>query len=612
MSEALIITERVRNSIKLGESHFREFKSAWEGARPAKLQRSPKAISADIAEALVAFANADGGELLIGVEDSGEITGVPHQKQIIDQLLAAPTTHVHEETMLPMIAATRLTLDEKTVLFFSTSKGTTQVYQLSDGRCVRRKDRATVPETPHKILFDRQETTSREFDRQFVDGATVTDLDLGVVEGLIPDHLKGLSPEKYLQQIGVAEYGEGGIRLRRAALLLFGKLIHHWHPRCEIRILRVAGSELKSGEHYNVTADERIQGHIFDLLLKSWENLRPFLTYKTEFGSDARFEQKFLYPEGACREALVNAIAHRDYIISNGIDVFVFDNRMEIRSPGALLSTLTVGDLEKLEGAHESRNALISRVLRESKFMRELGEGMKRIFQLMEANELEKPKLSSNATSFSVTLPHRSVFTGDQEQWLLMFQQFDLTGLQKRIMLLGMSGREISPVDIYRAINTDNRNIYDNEVTGLRKAHLLVEIRTNPEATRFAKARNLAKSEVPRFKVQLPGIPEPSARPTSSASASVHQPRGPRTRCAFVTNLPYSIEPETLETLFSECGEIDRVDFPIDNFTQLSRGFAFVWFTDGRSVQKAIERLNGYSLKGRPIMVHPGRDKEHY
>ena len=54
-----------------------------------------------------------------------------------------------------------------------------------------------------------------------------------------------------------------------------------------------------------------------------------------------------MYPEQACHEALINAIAHRDYSVSNGIEVFIYDDRLEVRNPGALLSTLKLADLEE-------------------------------------------------------------------------------------------------------------------------------------------------------------------------------------------------------------------------------------------------------------------------
>jgi ATP-dependent DNA helicase RecG len=407
MPDTLILKERIRNTIQIGESHFREFKSALDGPPGKKKPGSVKNICKYIGEALVAFANADGGELLIGVEDDGTITGILHKEADIQRMLAAPRTHVHQDSILPIVTASKLKLEDKIVLFFSVSKGTTEIYQLPDGRCVRRKDKSTVPVTFKQIFFERQEVKSREYDRQFVDGATVNDLDVDYIQSIADSYLRGLSVERYLQQVDLAEYSTGGLRLRMAALLLFAKDIQQWHPRSQVRILKVSGTELRSGENYNVTSDETVRGNIFELLLNSWQQLRPYLAYKTEFGTDAKFEQKYIYPEWATRETLINAIAHRDYSIQSGIEIFIFPDRMEIKSPGALLSTLTIEDLKNLQGVHDSRNGLIVKILRESNYMRELGEGMKRIFELMHQNKLEEPRLFSNNSWFSVTLLHK-------------------------------------------------------------------------------------------------------------------------------------------------------------------------------------------------------------
>jgi ATP-dependent DNA helicase RecG len=270
-----------------------------------------------------------------------------------------------------------------------------------------------MPESVDRIYFERQEIRSRECDSQFVDGALVTDLDLPLLQSVADSYLKGLSVELFLQQTGLAVYGMNGLRLRRAALLLFAKSneISRWHARCQIRFLKVSGNELKSGDNYNVISDESIQGNIFDLWMKSWERFRPYLAYKTEFSADATFEQRYIYPEDACKEVIFNALAHRDYTIQNGVEVYIFNDRLEIRSPGALLSNISLKNLYKLEGAHESRNQLIARVLRENKLMQELGEGMRRIFNLMRENELEKPVLYSNGVWFSVSFRNKNHFT---------------------------------------------------------------------------------------------------------------------------------------------------------------------------------------------------------
>lgn len=500
----MLLSDKVKNTLVLGESHFREFKSALEGRPENKKPRLAKLICADIGEALVSFANADGGAVLIGVEDDGVITGIPHTEDDIQAMLNAVTSHVYVGQQLPLTNANKLVLENKTILYFSVNKGTMMIYQLPDGRCVRRKDKATVPASVDQIHFERQEIKSREYDSQFVDGASATDLDVKLLQGIADQYIKGLSIERYLQQIGLAEYAQNGLRLKRAALLLFATDIDRWHPRSQVRFLKVSGNTLEAGEKYNVVSDDTVKGNVFELVIRSWEHLRSFLAYKTEFGSNSQFEQKYIYPEDAVREAILNAIAHRDYSIANAIEVYIFNDRMEIKSPGALISTLTVKDLYELEGSHESRNSLIARVLRENNLMRELGEGMKRIFGLMQEQELEKPKLYSNGLWFRVTLSNKTVFSPKELEWLHHFDRVNLSKNQKQIVLLGLGGKEISANDIFKALNTDNLELFTKEVSGLRNIDLLSEQMTSQQAFTLAKKLKKNKKDIPRYKVRLP------------------------------------------------------------------------------------------------------------
>lgn len=506
MYDILLLTDKVRNTLILGESHFREFKSALEGRPDNKRPRLTKSICADIGEALVSFANADGGAILIGVEDDGTITGIPHSEDDIQAMLNSTKTHVYQNQQLPLNNANKLILDDKTILYFSVNKGTTMIYQLPDGRCVRRKDKSTMPASVDQIQFERQEIKSREFDSQFVDGALVTDLDIRLLQGIADQYIKGLSVERYLQQIGLAEYGQNSLRLKRAALLLFASDIDKWHPRSQVRFLKVNGSTLDAGEKYNVISDDTVKGNIFELVIKAWEHLRSYLAYKTEFGANSQFEQKYIYPEDAVRETILNAIAHRDYSIMNAIEIYIFNDRMEVKSPGALISTLTLKNLYELEGSHESRNSLIARVLRENKLMRELGEGMKRIFSLMQEQELAKPELYSNGLWFRVTLSNKTIFTQKQLEWLQQFDRYNLTKNQKQIMLLGLGDKEISSNDIFKALNISNTETekFTQEVTVLRKFGILENFRTSEQAKTIAFKTKKNKKDVPRYKVKLP------------------------------------------------------------------------------------------------------------
>jgi ATP-dependent DNA helicase RecG len=490
----LTLQERVRATLALGESHFREFKSALDGVPSDKRQRDARAIRTDIGEALVAFANADGGELLVGVEDDGRVTGVPHGEDAIETMLEAWKTHVHPDTPLPPPRVASVTLDKKRVLYFSVEKGTAVIHLTSDGRCMQRRDRESVPVPTEQIRFERQERLSREYDRAFVDGGDPGILDLQTVERIGEQIAPGLSPEKVLQLLDLAEYSGPGVRLRRAAVLLLAKDVGHWHPRCEVRILRVAGTELRTGRHYNVVHDTHVVGCILDLLTRAWEEIRPYLV-ETRLGPDGRFEEQVRYPEDACREALTNAIAHRDYSIEGrAIEVYVFDDRLEVRSPGALLSTVTVEAIKSLRGVHQSRNTIIARSLRELGYMREMGEGFRRIFQLMRAHDLVEPELSADGQSFVVSLRHRSVFSEEDQRWIEGYEHFELERDEEKVLLLGRTGAPLSVQQIMDAVDLVDTEDYRALIERLQQKGLIQSFRRGRVRTRSS----------PRWKVVQP------------------------------------------------------------------------------------------------------------
>ena len=407
MDDILRLKERVDIAIEIGESYYREFKSALEGPPDNKTSRDIKEVCYDVAKTLVAFANADGGELFIGIEDNNAVTGLPYSDEKNAAILKAPYSNVLTDTPLPLKRASLIDYNGKKVAYFSVEKGSKYVHLTSKGECFQRKDRESVPTASESIRFAREEATSREYDRQFIDLAGISDLDMDLITAVSQNIFKSISPEKFLQYLELAEFDGNRLRLRSAALLLFAKHPTKWHPRNQVRILSVRGTEEKTGENYNVEEVGETSGNIFKLYEQSWELLLPNLT-ETRFSKDAIFKTQIKYPELAIREALINAITHRDYSLEGrGIEVKIFDDRLEILSPGKLLSSLSIKDLEELKGVHQSRNVYIARVLREFGYIRELGEGIKRIFELMKCNDFVKPKFESPNKSFIVTLYSR-------------------------------------------------------------------------------------------------------------------------------------------------------------------------------------------------------------
>ena len=283
-NDRLDLKERILTGIELRESHFREFKSAFQRDHNGDMKsRELKEICRNIGEVLVAFANADGGELFIGVEDDGTVTGIPHKGTHIEVMKNAYTNYVHSETPLPPPSIKLVELNGKQVLYFRISKSFDCVHLTSDGRCVKRFDRENRPVSAERIQYERQESISQEYDRSFVPRASVQDLNLELIDSISAQLAPGYSPEKLLQLLDLAEFGIDGLKLRRAALLLFAKDIVKWHPRCEVRILRAAGTEIATGHDYNVIEDDTIKGnrdfHVIKYLPNTHKNQQKSHTF---------------------------------------------------------------------------------------------------------------------------------------------------------------------------------------------------------------------------------------------------------------------------------------------------------------------------------------------
>ena len=476
--DILRLEERITIGIEVGESHFREFKSACTRSPNGDLiPRNVKEVCRDVGEALVAFANADGGELLVGVEDDGNITGVLYKEELVSVIKLAHRAYVHQDSPLPSPIISDSVINDRRVIYFSVGKSTGQVHLTSDGRCLQRFDQENRPVAAEKIIAAREETLSREYDRAFVDGVSTGDLDVELLTRVAERIAPGFSPEKLLQYLGLAEYGAVGLKYRKAAVLLFAKDISRWHPRCEVRILRVRGSELGVGENYNVIQDEQIAGPIPNLIENAWESLRPHLA-RTRFQSTGLFQERLIYPEFACREALVNAIAHRDYSREgSAIEILVYDDRMEFRSPGGLLSGISLEQLKNLARVHETRNVLVGRTLRELGHMREMGEGILRMFDAMRDSELVDPELTADMEHFAVTLRSQSIFNRQDIEWLESYREFDLEKSEQRVVLLGRDGHLLSTNEIIKVTGIvdidDFRALYER----LRRKGILYNAR---------------------------------------------------------------------------------------------------------------------------------------
>ena len=150
------------------------------------------------------------------------------------------------------------------------------------------------------------------------------------------------------------------------------------------------------------------------------------------------------YPQAVLREAIVNALAHRDYgLHGSTVDVSVWDDRVEIHSPGPLPGHIT---LDNMRAEHYSRNPRIMRVLKTLGLVEEYGEGIERMYREMESRLLEPPVFAATGNSVTVTLYNRSVVGVEEQLWLQALDGERLTADERRLLVeVRRAGGSITP-----------------------------------------------------------------------------------------------------------------------------------------------------------------------
>ena len=282
---------------------------------------------------------------------------------------------------------------------------------------------------------------------------------------------------------------------------------------------------------------------------------------------------------------------------------------MEVRNPGALLSSISIEDLERLDGVHQSRNASTTRVLREVGYMRELGEGMRRMFELMRQNELTPPELATDSNSFCVILRHNTIYTEAQTLWLDQFTSFDLNREQKAIVVLGLDGNLVAPQDIWDSLGIVDTEHYRQLIDSLQKVGLIRSAIPKAKAQRIANQKRIPVRKVARFKIgRNSGVAEAAAppRPAREISEESEDLRSDVPNAdaqIWLSNLPYDLDEGGLLEFLGKFGNVENLTVPKEADTKC-RGYAFLEFENVDVSRAALEKLRGSRYAGRKIVAH--------
>ncbi|HUT85716.1 MAG TPA: RNA-binding domain-containing protein, partial [Elusimicrobiales bacterium] len=371
--------EFLQKLLSLKEWHTFECKRAL--IQPAKLL-----------ETMVAFANSDGGTIVIGLEDPKKANGEKRLLGISENLdnVSNFLTLINKE-IEPVITPTKFEIPITNIngikdnLMILTIEKSDNIHSLKKGDTFVRNGNQNIKIGSVEIIRLKREKGAVAFEKEIPAKIALSDLD----EQLLDVYKKNVQSkeekiESFLKDNGLALIRNGKCIINNAGALLFCK-----NPsislgmKCGIKISHYYGDKISySGKPNFVKRPFTIEGPLINQIEKAVAYFKETVNSSPPKLKGATFVPSLLIPEWAFQEAVTNAVIHRNYFTQNDIQIRFFDTRIEIESPGTYPGHITVNNIR-----HErfSRNPTVERTLNRFRNAPNLdsGEGVNRIFSIM-------------------------------------------------------------------------------------------------------------------------------------------------------------------------------------------------------------------------------------
>jgi ATP-dependent DNA helicase RecG len=444
--------------LKQERGQFLDFLSAYEHRRGGPQKKREEELGREVARILSGMANADGGTLLVGVEADKTISGIPYDSKELVALLQAP-----QNLLRPALTPASETIRVGNLQLLKLEVGSSlEIYRIAGGRSYYRLATET-PALPSEQIYSLKEAKKTVFyERQQALNATWQDLDLDLVQQFLDKIHDARQPESVLaRSYHLLDNSRALPAPNMAALLLFAKDPNRWHPRCGIDFVKYEGPERQYGAALNVVKRLRFDGPLVRLIDEAVGRIKEHIRERTIL-HDLFFRERLEYPTFAWQEAVVNAVAHRDYALSGAsIEVWMFDDHITVRSPGPPPLPVSLEQIRQQKSIHFSRNPLIVRVLADMGYLREIGEGVPRMFQEMETYGLNPPEFFTNGFIFTVTLRNAPVYDDETLRWLNQFAASSVNLRQRRLLAYAYChGKTFSTTEYERIAEVDRDTAY--------------------------------------------------------------------------------------------------------------------------------------------------------
>ncbi len=360
--------------------------------------------AAKLAEVIVAFANSVGGTIIVGLDEAGRVSAdavadlepaLTRALRLCDPPLMAPDLPEWQSEEAPGGQVATITVKPTSYRLSVQGQG---VFVRSGALNVRLAD--------DQVEQGARARRTQSYEDDVLPGATLVDFDEEVLTEYQRNRVKrGPRGESFTRTELLRDAGaidpSGAPTV--AGLLLFGKHPHHFLPQAGVVLVRFPGTSIReaagSTERYNRRVE--IVGPAARLVERTWEVLFAEIRHQPHVKGLERREV-YDYPAEAVREALVNAICHRDYSVpGQRIEIRLFDDHIEIMSPGGLPGHIT---LENILEEHYSRNPRLVRGLFYWGYIEELGQGVDIIYDTLRRDHHPAPVFRDTGRTFTVTL----------------------------------------------------------------------------------------------------------------------------------------------------------------------------------------------------------------
>ena len=362
-----------------GENQYLERKGLGEkDIKPSK-----------IADELIGMLNADGGVLAFGISDDGMIQDLSILGDNLCQYRTLVFDFIHPACNIEL---EEVEIDGKLVFLFHVEQELERIFSRSDNEKVFLRVQDTNRELDRdKIKKLEYDKVIRRFEDETVKDFEQDDLD----QDLIQEYKDKLNftgnALDLLMKRHLASKKNGEYLFKNSSVLLFAKEPEKYISSASVRYVRYEGTETLTGVNHNVVKDERFEDNIPRLIGKIKTFLRAsFKDYYFLDMESGRFKKVPEYPEEAWLEGIVNALCHRSYNVQgNVIYIKHFDDRLEISNSGPLPAQVTI---ENIKSERFARNPRVARVLEDLGYVRQLNEGVSRIYESMEKSMLSVPE----------------------------------------------------------------------------------------------------------------------------------------------------------------------------------------------------------------------------